>query len=170
MPNFAANLNFLFTEVPFLDRFAAAAKAGFTAVEYLFPYEYPEQELAARLKQSGLTQALINMPAGDWAGGERGLTCLPDRSVEFRAGIDTAIRYAQTLDCSRVHLVAGLKPADADPRRLRRRLSGEPALRGGKAGAAWDHGADRADQPARCARFLPKGYDAGADGNRAGGP
>ena len=114
MPTFAANLTFLFTEVPFLDRFAAAAAAGFTAVEYLFPYDYPEQDLAARLAESGLKQALINMPAGNWAGGERGLTCLPDRTVEFRAGIDTAIRYAQALDCSRVHLVAGLMPADAD--------------------------------------------------------
>jgi hydroxypyruvate isomerase len=97
MPRFAANLTMMYGEYPFPDRFAAAAKDGFTAVEYLFPYEYPAQELAAWLQEHGLIQVLFNAPPGNWAAGERGLACLPGKEAEFRAGIHTALEYAQTL-------------------------------------------------------------------------
>lgn len=110
MPKFAANLTFLFTEVGFPERFAAAAAAGFRGVEYLFPYVRGKQELREWLNAAGLTQALINMPAGDWENNERGLTCLPDRKGEFRDGIGQAIEYAQALDCRNIHAVAGLAP------------------------------------------------------------
>ena len=86
MPRFAANLSMLFTEVPFLERFAKAREAGFTGVEYLFPYEWPAEQLAECLEANGLTQVLFNLPPGDWAGGERGIACLPGREVEFRVG------------------------------------------------------------------------------------
>ena len=118
MPKFAANLSFMFTELAFLDRFAAAAAIGFRAVEYPNPYEYPGEVLATRLADAGLVQALFNTPAGDWPAGERGLTCLPDRVDEFRAGIKTAIEYAECLDCRRVHVVAGLADPEADPAAL----------------------------------------------------
>ena len=84
MPRFAANLTLMFTEVPFLDRFAAAAEAGFDAVEFLFPYEHPPEAIAERLRRNGLTQALFNLPPGDWAAGERGLAALPDRFDELK--------------------------------------------------------------------------------------
>lgn len=111
MPRFAANLSMLFTEVDFLDRFAAARAAGFDGVEYLFPYEYPAEELARRLRENGLTQVLFNLPAGDWAAGERGIACLPDRVAEFRAGVDQAITYARALGCSQVNCLSGLRPS-----------------------------------------------------------
>ena len=110
MVRFAANLNFLFTEAPFLDRFELARRHGFEAVEYPFPYEHPEEELAARLQEHGLTQALINLPAGDWAAGERGIACDPARVKEFREGVDLAIRYAWALDCPRANCLAGIPP------------------------------------------------------------
>ena len=110
MTRFAANLNFLFTEAPFLDRFALARRHGFEAVEYPFPYEHDEAELAARLREHGLTQALINLPAGDWAAGERGIACDPKRMREFRASVDLAIRYAWALDCPRANCLAGIPP------------------------------------------------------------
>ncbi|HEY2539311.1 MAG TPA: hydroxypyruvate isomerase, partial [Stellaceae bacterium] len=94
MPKFAANLSFIFQEVDFLDRFAAAAECGFKAVEYLGAYDHPPETVAARLRQHGLTQALFNMPPGDWAAGERGVAALPGREAEFRAGVDTALVYA----------------------------------------------------------------------------
>lgn len=112
MPRFAANLSMLFTELPFLERFAAAREAGFTAVEYLFPYEYAREELASRLRRHGLQQALHNLPAGDWSAGERGIACHPGRVEEFRAGVARAIEYAQALDCPRVNCLAGKLPAD----------------------------------------------------------
>ena len=87
MPRFAANLSMMFSEHPFLDRFDAAAKAGFTGVEFLFPYEYPATELKQRLSGNGLTQALFNMPPGDWAKGERGLAALPGRQTQFRDSV-----------------------------------------------------------------------------------
>jgi hydroxypyruvate isomerase len=87
MPKFCANLTMLFNEVPFLDRFEAAGRAGFRGVEYLFPYAYPKAQLAEKLKQHGLQQILHNMPAGDWDKGERGIACLPDRVSEFQAGV-----------------------------------------------------------------------------------
>jgi hydroxypyruvate isomerase len=111
MPRFAANLTMMFTELPFLDRFAAAADAGFAAVEYLFPYEHAPGEIAGRLKRYGLTQALFNMPPGDWAAGERGIAALPGRGSELRANAETAVRYAEATGVSRLHLMAGLADA-----------------------------------------------------------
>jgi hydroxypyruvate isomerase len=108
MPRFAANLTMMFTERPFLDRFDAAAEAGFAAVEYLFPYEHAPDAIAERLKRNGLTQALFNLPPGDWAAGERGLAALPDRFDELRSGVDTALAYAAATGVKRLHLMAGL--------------------------------------------------------------
>jgi hydroxypyruvate isomerase len=111
MPRFNANLTMLFTERPFLDRFEAAAKAGFTGVEYLFPYDFAVDDLVQRLKAHGLTQVLHNMPAGDWAGGERGIAILPGRADEFKAGVEKAIAYATALGCKQVNCIAGIAPA-----------------------------------------------------------
>jgi hydroxypyruvate isomerase len=111
MPRLAANLSMMFNEVPFLDRFAAARKAGFDGVEFLFPYEFPAAELAKRLADNGLTQALFNMPPGDWANGERGTASLPGRQQEFRDGVKTALDYAAKLNCKLVHCMAGIVPA-----------------------------------------------------------
>ena len=111
MPRFNANLTMLFTERPFLDRFEAAAKAGFTGVEYLFPYDFAVEDLVERLKAHGLTQVLHNMPAGDWASGERGIAILPGRTDEFRAGVEKAIAYATALGCKQVNCIAGIAPA-----------------------------------------------------------
>ncbi len=119
MPRFAANLSMMYGEHVFLDRFAAAAKDGFDAVEYLFPYDFPAAELAKRLADHGLQQALFNAPPGDWVAGERGLACLPGRQDEFRAGVAKAIDYARALNCPRIHLMAGLAPAGADRAALR---------------------------------------------------
>ena len=120
MPRFAANLSMLYNEHPFLDRFAAAAADGFTAVEYLFPYDFGAPELARRLADHGLQQVLFNAPPGDWTAGERGLACLPGRQAEFRAGLKRALDYAHTLDCPRIHVMAGLAPAGADRAELQR--------------------------------------------------
>jgi hydroxypyruvate isomerase len=111
MPRFAANLSMLFTELPFLDRFAAAADAGFSGVEYLFPYDWPATTLAEKLKQHSLTQVLFNLPPGDWQAGERGIACLPDRVEEFREGVFQALEYAEALDCQRINCLAGIRPA-----------------------------------------------------------
>ncbi|HVL77037.1 MAG TPA: 2-oxo-tetronate isomerase [Noviherbaspirillum sp.] len=119
MPKFAANLTLLFNELPFLDRFEAAAKAGFKGVEYLFPYDYPAEEIAARLKAHGLQNVLFNMPPGDWAGGERGIAALPGREEEFRAGLERAIAYANALGTPRLHAMAGLVPEGADQAQCR---------------------------------------------------
>lgn len=116
MPKFAANLTFLFTEVPFPERFQAAAEAGFKGVEYLFPYVRGKEDLKAWLDEAGLAQVLINMPAGDWENGERGLCCLPDRKGEFRDSVGSAIDYAKELICSNVHVVAGVAPGDGADR------------------------------------------------------
>jgi len=114
MPRFAANLTMMFTEWPFLDRFGVAADLGFTAVEFLFPYDHPREAIADRLNRHGLTLALFNFPPGDWAAGERGLAALPGREDELRAGVETALRYAQSTGVSRLHLMAGLADA-TDP-------------------------------------------------------
>jgi len=114
MPKFAANLSMLFTEVDFLDRFAAAAKAGFKGVEYLFPYAYPKETLVQRLKDNGLVQVLHNLPAGNWEAGERGIACHPDRVEEFRQGVAQAIDYATALDCPQLNCLAGKVPAGVD--------------------------------------------------------
>jgi hydroxypyruvate isomerase len=108
MPDFAANLSFMFTEWPFLDRFQAAADAGFTAVEYLFPYDHAPEELARRLENAGVTQALFNLPPGDWASGERGLAALPGRLEEVQAGVERALPYIEATKVPRVHLMAGM--------------------------------------------------------------
>jgi hydroxypyruvate isomerase len=108
MPNFAANLTMMFTEHPFLDRFAAAADQGFAAVEYLFPYEHSPDAIAKRLQGNTLTQALFNLPPGDWAKGERGLAGIPGREQEFRETITTALRYAEATGVKRLHLMAGM--------------------------------------------------------------
>ena len=110
MPNFAANLTMMFNEVDFLDRFKAAASAGFKGVEYLFPYDYEPAQLVERLEAHGLTQVLHNLPAGDWAGGERGIACHPDRVGEFQEGVGKAIEYATALSCPQVNCLAGIAP------------------------------------------------------------
>ena len=115
MPRFAANLSMMYTELPFLDRFAAAARDGFDAVEYLFPYEHNATEIAERLKTHGLTQALFNLPPGDWAAGDRGMACHPGREAEFAASVDKALPYALATGCQRLHAMAGLVPSDATP-------------------------------------------------------
>jgi len=114
MPKFAANLTMLFTELDFIDRFEGAARSGFEAVEYLFPYGYDPGMLKSRLAEFGLTQVLHNLPAGNWAGGERGIAVLPDRIDEFEAGVDRAIAYATALGCPRVNCLAGIKPPELD--------------------------------------------------------
>ncbi|WP_119155953.1 2-oxo-tetronate isomerase [Caldimonas tepidiphila] len=118
MPRFAANLSMLYGEHAFLDRFAAAARDGFEAVEFLFPYEHAPAEIAARLADHGLRQVLFNAPPGDWAGGERGLACLPGREAEFRRGIEQALDYAEALGCPRIHVMAGLLPPGAERAQL----------------------------------------------------
>ena len=119
MPKFAANLTMMFNEVDFLDRFQAAAEAGFEGVEYLFPYDFDKADIAARLQQLGLAQVLHNLPAGDWSAGERGIAIFPDRAEEFRAGIDRAIDYAQALDCPQINCLAGIAPGGIDEKTLR---------------------------------------------------
>jgi hydroxypyruvate isomerase len=118
MPRFAANLSMLYPEHDFLDRFAAAAADGFKAVEYLFPYAHEAKVLAARLSEHGLQQVLFNGPPGDWERGERGMAALPGREDEFRRSIDTALQYAQPLQCPRVHVMAGIAPAGAERAKL----------------------------------------------------
>jgi len=108
MPQFAANLTMLFTELPFMDRFAAAREAGFDAVEYLFPYAYAKADLAAALRANGLQQVLHNLPAGHWESGERGIACHPDRVTEFRDGVGQAIEYATALSCPQLKVPAGV--------------------------------------------------------------
>ena len=122
MPRFAANLTMLFTEVPFLDRFERAAHAGFTAVEFLFPYGLKAADIKQRLDANGLTLVLHNLPAGDWDAGERGIACLPDRVDEFRAGVSEAIEYAKTLGAPQLNCLAGKAPAGVDAGTLRRTL------------------------------------------------
>ncbi|SDS92598.1 hydroxypyruvate isomerase [Pseudomonas asplenii] len=114
MPRFAANLSMLFTEQDFLARFKAAADAGFTGVEYLFPYDFSSAEIKAQLDTHGLTQVLFNLPAGDWAKGERGIACHPDRVAEFRGGVELAIAYAQVLGNTQINCLAGIRPPGFD--------------------------------------------------------
>jgi hydroxypyruvate isomerase len=114
MPQFAANLSMLYPELEFLDRFEAAARDGFKAVEFLFPYAHEPRELAARLQAHGLQQVLFNMPPGNWDKGERGLACRPGHEAEFREGVGKALAYAEALGCPRVHVMAGLLPAGTE--------------------------------------------------------
>jgi 2-dehydrotetronate isomerase len=122
MPRFAANLSMMYPDLPFLDRFEAAAKDGFKAVEYLFPYAFPAQELAARLKANGLQQVLFNTPSGGmqtdefaqaWASGSRGTASVPGREAEFRTGFEQALVYAEALNCPRIHAMVGLRAEGA---------------------------------------------------------
>ena len=115
MPKFAANLTFLFNELTFMERFKAAANAGFKAVEYMAPYPYPAAKLKAALDANGLVQALFNLPAGDWDNGERGIACIPGREAEFRDGVARAIAYANALDCKKINCLAGKRPPDVPP-------------------------------------------------------
>ncbi len=119
MPRFAANLTMMFTEAPFLERFELAARAGFKAVEFLFPYAFEARELRARLEGNGLQLVLHNLPAGDWDAGERGIACHPDRVQEFRAGIGRAVDYAHALGVPQLNCLVGKSPAidEADRRR-----------------------------------------------------
>ena len=115
MPKFAANLSFIFQEVGFLDRFAAAAACGFKAVEYLSPYEHPPEVISEQLNRHGLVQALFNMPPGNWAAGERGTAALVGREQEFRDGVEKALLYAKATNCRLLHAMAGVLPAGRDP-------------------------------------------------------
>ena len=111
---FAANISMLFTEIDFLERFAEASKAGFRAVECQFPYTFGADALAERLQRHRLSQVLLNLPAGDWSKGDRGIACLPDRVGEFQDGVERAIEFATALECPRVNCLAGVAPAGAD--------------------------------------------------------
>jgi hydroxypyruvate isomerase len=117
MPKFAANLSMLYQEHTFLDRFVAAARDGFEAIEFLFPYAYPADEIKAALVDHGLTLALCNAPPGDWEAGDRGLAALPGRESEFRQGIDKALSYATVLGNKRLHVMAGVAPSQDHFRR-----------------------------------------------------
>jgi hydroxypyruvate isomerase len=108
MPRFAANLTMMFTEHPFLDRFDAAAKAGFTAVEFLFPYDHPPEAIAERLQRNGLTQALFNLPPGNWDAGEKGFAALPERFADMRNSVHAALPYVKATGVRRLHLMAGI--------------------------------------------------------------
>jgi hydroxypyruvate isomerase len=136
MPKFDANLTFLFNELPFLDRFAAARKAGFAGVEYMSPYEEPKAEIAVRLKDNGLTQVLFNLPVGDWGKGERGFAILPGREDEFKRGVAKAIDYAEALGCKQINCLAGLAPKDSDQSALRKTLVGNLSYAAGELGKA----------------------------------
>jgi hydroxypyruvate isomerase len=110
MPRFSANLSFLFQELRFLDRFEAAARCGFKAVEYISPYDHPAQEIASRLNENDLRQALFNLPLGNFDQGERGLACLPGREDDFRRSLELAARYAKALSCKKLNCLAGIRP------------------------------------------------------------
>lgn len=122
MPKLSANLSTLFTEQPLLERVDAAARAGFRGVEVQFPYEVEKAELARRLKDAGVEMVLHNLPAGDWAGGDRGIACDPARVEEFRDGVEQALDYADALDCPRLNCLAGIPPSTAEPAEVRQTL------------------------------------------------
>lgn len=122
MPRFAANLSLLFTEWPFLERFDAAARAGFTAVEFQFPYAWPAQVIAERLQAAGVQAVLHNLPAGHWEQGERGIACHPGREEAFRAAVAQAVAYAHTLGVPQLNCLVGLRPREADAALVRSTL------------------------------------------------
>ncbi len=122
MPKLCANLSMLYNEVDFLERFDAAAKAGFKGVEYLFPYDFSKEQLLEKLQASDLTQVLYNLPAGNWAGGERGIAVLPDRVSEFQESVRQAIEYATVLGCKQVNCLAGITPAGVDADKVQETL------------------------------------------------
>jgi hydroxypyruvate isomerase len=119
MPKFCANLTLLYNEHDFMARFAAAAEAGFSGVEYLFPYDFDKDQLARQLREHKLTQVLHNLPAGNWSGGERGIACHPDRVAEFKNGVGKAIEYATALGCKQLNCLAGIRPPAVDPQNAR---------------------------------------------------
>ena len=170
MPRFCANLGFLFDEVPFLDRFDAAARAGFTGVEYASPYEYSATVLRARLNAAGLSQILINSPAGNRAAGERGMACLPGRVPAFRDGVAQALDYATALDCKLVHVMAGVPPQDVAWDTAAALYAANLAWAAEKGVSRWRRTRHRAAQPARRARLSVAHPGAGccnSRGNRA---
>lgn len=114
MPRFAANLHYLFTELPFLDRFAAAARCGFRGVEFQVPYDHPPEVLRERLDANGLAMVLFDAPMGDWNAGDRGLACVPGREAQFRASLEAVVRYGHALACDTVHVMAGVVGPGAD--------------------------------------------------------
>jgi len=124
MPKFCANLTMMYNEVDFLERFGAAAKAGFRGVEYLFPYPYDKNQLKEQLAKHKLTQVLHNLPAGDWGKGERGIACHPNRVSEFREGVGKAVDYATTLGCKQVNCLAGIAPEGVAADKLRETFVG----------------------------------------------
>jgi hydroxypyruvate isomerase len=132
MPKFNANLTLLFNEVPFLDRFQAAAEAGFKGVEFLFPYAFDKDEIAERLHTCGLLQVLHNLPAGDWDGGERGIACHPDRVGEFQDGVGLALDYASALGCRQLNCIAGVAPAGVSADILQKTLVSNLRFAAGK--------------------------------------
>jgi hydroxypyruvate isomerase len=136
MTKLAANLTMMFNEVEFLDRFAGAAGAGFAGVEYLFPYPYPKEQLAERLAQHDLVQVLHNLPAGDWAKGERGIACQPDRVGEFQDSVGKALEYATALGCKQLNCLAGIAPAGVDPEKVRATLVSNLRFAADKLGSA----------------------------------
>ncbi|MDD3354673.1 hydroxypyruvate isomerase [Zoogloea sp.] len=128
MPRFSANLSFLFLEHPFLERFAAAAACGFRGVEFHFPYDFPADEIADAARRAGVAVVLFNFPAGNWAEGERGIACLPERVAEFQAGVEKAAAYAEALECPRINCLAGLRPEGMEEHLLHRTLVGNLRL------------------------------------------
>jgi hydroxypyruvate isomerase len=136
MTKLAANLTMMFNEVDFLDRFEAAEDAGFKGVEYLFPYPYPKEQLAERLAKHKLVQVLHNLPAGDWAKGERGIACQPERVGEFQDSVGTAIEYATALGCKQLNCLAGIAPAGADRDKVRATFVSNLRFAADKLGAA----------------------------------
>lgn len=122
MTKLAANLTMLFTELPFLERFRAAAQANFQAVEFLFPYPFEPAQLAEQLRQNELELVLHNLPAGNWEAGERGIACHPDRVEEFRSGVDLAIGYAKALGVRQLNCLVGIKPASVSVEVVRQTL------------------------------------------------
>ncbi|MEY9646051.1 hydroxypyruvate isomerase [Bradyrhizobium elkanii] len=154
MPQFAANLTMLFNELPFLDRFAAAKAAGFNAVEYLFPYDFEKGALREELARCGLTQVLHNLPAGNWAAGERGIAILRNRVDEFRDGVVRAIDYAKALDCRQLNCLVGIAPADTDRAELQDvlvsnlRFAAGPPRSASTASSSWSNRSIRSIFPA----------------------
>jgi hydroxypyruvate isomerase len=131
MPKLSANLSFLFPELPFLDRFAAAKAAGFSAVEFAFAYEHPADQVARAAKAAGVEVVLMNLPPGDWEAGERGLSALAGRESDFRAALDRAILYAEAAGCRRLHAMAGVGPTAAEEVFVKN-LAGAAALLAGR--------------------------------------
>ncbi len=167
MPKLAANLTMLYNEVDFLDRFAAAAAAGFKGVEFLFPYAYPKEQLAEQLAQHRLVQVLHNLPAGDWAAGERGIACHPERVGEFQDGVGKAIDYAKALGCPQVNCLAGIAPKGVDAGPRARDVRRQPQVRRAEARGGGHQAPDRADQHVRHSRLLSQPDAAGARHHRA---